>query len=143
MTPSERFWSKVDKSGECWLWTGRLYPNGYGHHGGRRSALGDRLAHRLAYELAVGSIPNGLVLDHLCAVKRCVNPEHLEPVTQQENLVRAMGGLCRSGHPMTEDNVYTRPDGKGRMCRTCRNQRSVESRARRRTRRDMETCAVA
>lgn len=85
----ERFWEKVDRRGpaDCWLWTatrtakdghGRFYPiTGKGV-----------LAHRFAYELLVGPIPDGLVIDHLCRVRLCVNPAHLEPVTAEENTRR-------------------------------------------------------
>ena len=89
-TESERFWSKVDKNGPggCWLWTASLNNRGYGRFGptGQRKLV---RAHRWAYEAVVGPIPDGLVIDHLCGVKRCVNPAHLEPVTNFENLRRA------------------------------------------------------
>lgn len=76
----------ADKSGECWLWTGTIALNGYGliyRQGG--PLVG---AHRLAYEVHVGPIPKGYELDHLCRVRRCVNPAHLEPVTHSENVRR-------------------------------------------------------
>lgn len=85
--PAERFWSKVDKGAddECWLWTASTDGHGYGQfwNGERRMPT-----HRWAYEQARGPIPEGLQLDHLCRVRRCVNPDHLEAVTQAENIRR-------------------------------------------------------
>ncbi len=70
---------------ECWVWIARLNRNGYG----RLSALGrEHMAHRLSYEVHTGPIPDGLLLDHLCSVRSCVNPRHLEPVTHQVNTLR-------------------------------------------------------
>lgn len=123
----ERFWSKVEKTTDgCWLWQGGMYSNGYGQFalGGtpRRTAL----AHRMAYEQCVGPIPQGKDLDHLCRVRHCVNPEHLEPVTRSENLLRSpiMGQgnrletHCKQGHERSTENVYI---VKGtRQCRVCR-----------------------
>lgn len=85
---SERLWEKVEIVGTCWLWTARPSKNGYGgiSLGGQRAPR--VYAHRLAYELLVGPIPPGLVLDHLCFNKLCVNPDHLEPVTAAENTRR-------------------------------------------------------
>ena len=80
-----RFWSKVKKSRGCWLWQGAINTNGYGnfHNKGRTVK-----AHRFAYEICVGEIPKGLTIDHLCRVRHCVNPSHLEPVTMRENFLR-------------------------------------------------------
>lgn len=99
----ERFWKKVDKTASCWLWTASL-AKGYGqfHMNG---AL--RMAHRVAYEALIGPIAVGLDLDHLCRVPRCVNPDHLEPVTHRENVLRSesfaakqvMRTECPHGHP--------------------------------------------
>ncbi len=82
----QRFWAKVSKTDECWLWTGSKN-DGYGKF---RPVANQRpvLAHRYAYELLVGPIPRDLTLDHLCRVHSCVNPEHLEPVTRRENILR-------------------------------------------------------
>lgn len=80
----------IDVNG-CWLWRGSHGPasNGYGRIGvGTQRQRRSRLAHRVSYELLVGPIPDGLVLDHLCGVRHCVNPDHLEPVTQKENVRR-------------------------------------------------------
>ena len=83
--PQQRFWAKVNKTPDCWLWTGGKTGHGYGVFSlhGR-----DVRAHRAAYEFLVGAIPSGLVIDHLCRVPACVNPEHLQPVTQQINCLR-------------------------------------------------------
>jgi hypothetical protein len=112
----------------CWLWTGRLNRYGYGH------AIFDRklqLAHRVAYTLFKGSIPSGLQLDHLCRVRCCINPDHLEPVTNKENLSRGRNSKrdqshCVNGHEFTEENTYWYAD-KGyrhRMCRECASARN-------------------
>lgn len=124
-----RFWAKVDRSGPvpdskpeiggCWLWVASCQPSGYGQiRRGKTTAL----AHRVAYELLVGPIGDGLDLDHLCRVRSCVNPAHLEPVTRRENARRGLRGVllvaCPKGHPYSDQNTYICPDGS-RRCRTC------------------------
>jgi hypothetical protein len=120
----ELFWDRVDQSGECWLWLGST-TRGYGHLAidGRT-----RMAHRVAYELANGPIPTGLVIDHLCRNHSCVRPDHLEPVTNYENVIvrgespvaRAVRtGLCKRGHP--------RLRGKGN-CQQCERDRARRTR---------------
>lgn len=81
----DRFWSKVDTAGFCWWWQGCKVPSGYGtfYYNGAR-----HYAHRIAYELTKGFIPEGLVIDHLCREPSCVNPSHLEVVTHRENVLR-------------------------------------------------------
>lgn len=126
-TIEERFWSKVDKSGDCWLWTAGRTSLGYGQFSISRKPL---LSHRFAYILLVGPIPDGLQLDHLCRVRHCVNPKHLEPVTGAENTRRGVGPSaanarktsCVNGHAFTEENTYIY--GGDRNCRTCRNEAS-------------------
>ena len=130
MSPEERFWSKVDKSGDCWLWTGALGRGGYGHFYWQGT---NKRAHRVAYKFAVGPIPEGLYLDHLCRVRNCVNPSHLEPVTPGENTRRGETGHhmrekatrithCPQGHAYDASNTRVRPGGK-RECRACDRER--------------------
>jgi hypothetical protein len=98
MTNVERFWSKVEKDGpvpdyeptlgKCWIWTGAKNNKGYGNYRLLHMKWATT-AHRVSYELCVGEIPNGLYLDHLCRVRSCVNPNHLEPVSNTENIHRA------------------------------------------------------
>ena len=78
----KRFLKKINKTNSCWLWTGRLYKEGYGEFGWNN---GHGRAHRFSYTYYKGKIPNGLVIDHLCRVRSCVNPDHLEAVTIREN----------------------------------------------------------
>jgi hypothetical protein len=125
-TLDQALWSRVEKTDGCWLWGGAK-SFGYGQLTFRRKGY---KAHRLAYELLVGPIPDGLQIDHLCRVRNCVNPEHLEPVTQLENQRRTQpyrnrwvpfepGRTCRKGHPWTRENVLVWVGGK-RGCRTCK-----------------------
>jgi hypothetical protein len=114
----------------CWHWTGRVARDGYGflHVGGGRYVL----AHRWSYEHHVGPIPEGLTIDHLCRVRHCVNPEHLEPVTQRVNNLRsesepaknARKTHCKRGHEFTPENTYRHRDGR-RECGTCKVLRRV------------------
>jgi hypothetical protein len=124
-----RFWSKVALPNEqgCMSWLDRPTRGGYGklHIGGR----GGRViyAHRISYVLAYGPIPEGLVIDHLCRRRACVNAVHLEAVTQRENLLRGTGTAainaakthCPAGHPYDEVNTYRSPCGT-RGCRACK-----------------------
>lgn len=90
---AERFWSKVDTSGICWEWTAAR-SDGYGQF---KSGPGEPAgAHRWAYQYLVGPIPVGVQLDHLCRNRACVNPDHLEPVSQRENILRGYGGAGRT-----------------------------------------------
>ncbi|MHB8484087.1 MAG: HNH endonuclease signature motif containing protein [Nitrospiria bacterium] len=115
----------VTESG-CWLWLG--YDNGEGY-GRTRLPDGGKLfyAHRLSYEAFIGKIPKGLQLDHLCRVPSCVNPKHLEPVTNRENTIRGTAGdwqlaktHCPQGHPYSGDNLVLVKNGKGRACKICK-----------------------
>lgn len=89
----ERFWEKVSVAGpnECWQWRGSVTAGGYGNF---KFAGSNEYAHRAAYMLSVGEIPEGLHIDHLCRNRLCVNPAHLEPVTQRENNARNETRSC-------------------------------------------------
>jgi hypothetical protein len=114
----------------CWRSTGGLTPKGYA-----RFKFDDRSGqgHRFAYLALVGPIPEGLELDHLCRVRHCINPAHLEAVTHLENVNRRVipGPVthCIHGHEYTPDNTYTYPGGK-RVCRICKNDEKARYRAR-------------
>ncbi len=114
----------VSASG-CWLWNGPLSSDGYGKFQMRSRS---RIAHRAAYEIIVGPIPAGLELDHLCRVRHCVNPEHLEPVTQAENTRRSdipwmvvkRSGRCKNGHLLAETGIKRRRgDRQHIICGEC------------------------
>lgn len=84
----DRFWMKVQKGTDCWLWVGAISDNGYGSF---RLPSGARGAHRIAYEWSVGPIPEGMDLDHRCSTRSCVNPSHLRPVTRKQNMEHMQG----------------------------------------------------
>lgn len=88
-TREERFWSKVDKSGECWIWTAGHFKAGYGSFSQGRSIPG--LAHRASYEMAFGDIPEGMMVDHICHNRGCVRPEHLRLATNKQNMENPSG----------------------------------------------------
>jgi hypothetical protein len=139
LSEADRFWSKVDRTAgpdSCWLWTASKFRDGYGQF--RLDGHGRNVsAHRYAYELLVGPVPEGLHLDHVrargCTSRACVNPAHLEPVTCRENLMRGSGFAavnagkthCAHGHKFSLENTYFRPKG-GRACRACRREAEVE-----------------
>lgn len=112
----------------CWMWDGAFAGSGYGQdfYKGKKWR-----AHRSTYERLVGPIPAGMDLDHLCRNRRCVNPDHLEPVTRRENLLRgetrtarnAAVTHCPQGHPYTEANTYVRASG-ARVCKKCNAERN-------------------
>lgn len=121
------FWSKVDAGDNgCWLWTAARKADGYGVFAIERAA---KRAHRVSYEALVGPIPSGLQLDHLCRTRHCVNPDHLEPVSQHENnrrgesrsSLRARQTECVNGHPFDDQNTAWVQQGKYRLrrCKAC------------------------
>lgn len=131
-----RFWDKVtpEPNSGCWLWTAYCKPNGYAQFGFERGNV--QYGHRVAYKTLVGNIPKGMCIDHICRVRSCVNPMHMEVVTPQENIIR--GDLpeltvkrhaaithCPHGHPYAGDNLYVTKTGH-RHCRECVRQRGRE-----------------
>ena len=124
-----RFWSKVVKTSTCWLWTAAQNGAGYGYFRTGSTKDGSRrnvLAHRWAFEAANGRSPKGQV-DHLCRVRHCVRPSHLDDVTQRENLLR--GQTIPAAHaakkecPRCGANYRYRRDGR-RYCSPCSNRGS-------------------
>lgn len=120
----ELFWAKVRRTDDCWEWAAAKDQDGYGMFwDGSRTVR----AHRFSFELALGPVPAGLRLDHLCRNTSCVRPEHLEVVTHQVNQLRstsfsgtnAAKTHCKNGHPFDEVNTRARSDHPGRVCRTC------------------------
>lgn len=113
----------------CWIWLGHITPKGYGLIKIKRQ---DRLVHRFVYERFKGPIPAGLQIDHLCRMRCCVNPDHLECVTSRVNTLRgfnppAMNARkthCKNGHPLVGENVIVRPRDASRECRLCTKERS-------------------
>ena len=140
---SERLWRRVDKNGplalelgsNCWLWLGCKNNGGYGQIIGKKNKRPFAYkVHRIAYEIVKGPIPSNLTLDHLCRVRHCVNPDHLEVVSLVENVMRGNGvGVknshkthCPKGHPLVEGNVYMHLDG-GKQCKICTKAAAVKN----------------
>jgi hypothetical protein len=127
----KRFFKKVNKTSGCWIWIGAINNYGYGMvqiNGSKHSA------HRISYEIAKGAIADNLQIDHLCRNRRCINPEHLEAITQKENLLRGetiaaknkSKTHCPKGHPYSKKNTIMKNKGGGyrsRQCRICRNEK--------------------
>ncbi len=141
-TNEEVFWSFVNKTATCWLWTGGLTRKGYGSfqvrwEDGSYKTVG---AHRFAYELLIGPIPDGKVLDHIvCDNPPCVNPWHTVPTTDEKNILRGTSPPaqhsrqthCKNGHALTDDNIYHSACYQGeRRCKVCARQRTVNYRNR-------------
>jgi hypothetical protein len=123
--------ARITRSEGCWLWGGPPASTGYGQV---RWEGRPRHTHRLVYELLVGPVPEGLVLDHKCRTRLCVNPEHLEPVTHRENILRGVGLTavharkthCPAGHAYSPSN--TRIYGGKRHCLACQRERPIRRR---------------
>src|SRR6266436_3195576 len=120
----DRFWQKVELAASgCWLWTASKTLDGYGHFKVGKAAP---LAHRWLYEQLYGPIAAGMQCDHLCRVRHCVNPFHLEIVSQKVNISRGNVAMrfgsrthCSRGHQYTGENTYILPRTGERRCRIC------------------------
>lgn len=124
--PNAIFMSKVREQNDgCWKWVGTLTRTPTGSYGSMSVNGRSVAAHRMSWQLFRGTIPDGLQIDHLCRNTRCVNPLHLEPVTQRENILRGVGFAavnarkthCKRGHEFSPENTITQ--ASGRACRTC------------------------
>jgi len=128
LPPTDRFFSKVNKTDGCWLWNSTPSTKGYGMYwvDGKYA-----LAHRYSYQKFVGDIKDGYQIDHLCRVRKCVNPEHLQQVTQKENILRGTGVTsvnhkkthCMNGHEFSKENTYITKKNS-RRCRICLREKS-------------------
>ena len=141
-SPAVEAWRRIaprlaaDRETGCHRFTGAKI-DGYGQ---ARVDGRSQLVHRVAYELFVGPIPDGLQVDHLCRVRECANPAHLEAVTQAENMRRGRHGVlyeipaeCKHGHPLNEANLSlgNKPNGSRWFCRICKREATRRYRARR------------
>lgn len=140
-----RFWAKVNRDGPvhptlgtpCWLWTAAENGRGYGYFRGR-PRLGTNRAHKVAWILSRGPVPTGTEIDHLCRVRNCVNPAHLEAVPHLVNVRRGRAGKpnaekthCPQGHPYAGENLYVYV--RRRRCLSCKRRMWREWRARQAT----------
>lgn len=127
-----------DEPAKCWGWKGGVSPEGYARIKAERTSRFPAYAHRVSWEYFVGRIPNGLVIDHLCRTRSCVNPRHLRVVSHKENILSGVGAcasnakktVCPHGHPL--DGVVRTRYGMGRCCLQCH--REGEARRKRRLR---------
>ena len=127
----KRFWAKVSKTKNCWLWIGAKDSDGYGNWSHSKKNV---KPHRFSYELHIEKIPKGLVIDHLCRVRNCVNPKHLRAVSNRTNLAAGIGFTstnlkkthCPKKHPYSGSNLYRYKNA--RMCKQCAIQRQREKR---------------
>ena len=120
----QRFWNYILKTETCWLWESVIDPTGYGKfYDGKRNTY----AHRYSYELSGKKIPDGFTIDHLCRNRACVNPNHLEAVTNRDNVLRGIGITaknarkthCNRGHSLDGENLWRDKIGR-RICRMCK-----------------------
>jgi len=131
LSARDRFWLSVSKTEDCWLWTGYLNHAGYGAFFDH----GRTLAHRYAWEMDHGPVPNGMAVDHICFVRACVNPAHLRLLTISENCsrkLRSLSAYCQRGHEWTPENTYITPAKGTRVCKVCRRGRQAKYDAQRR-----------
>ena len=127
----KRFFEKINKTETCWIWTATINRGGYGMF--RDGKM--KNAHRVSYEIIKGPIPEGLFLDHICRVRHCVNPDHLEPVTNKENVLRGesicaknkLKTHCKRGHEFISENIIIESENR-RRCKTCYNERQNQYR---------------
>lgn len=136
MCPVRRFWEKAEITETCWIWHGCINDQGYAQI---RVDGKTRNAAKFAFEQSRGQVPEGLVLDHLCRVRHCVNPRHLEPVTNKENILRGISPPaqkarkthCKRGHEFSLENTrhYDKRSPGGRTCFLCTQLRRKEGRA--------------
>jgi hypothetical protein len=125
------FWNKVDKTGDCWIWTAKV-DDGYG----RWAPPGETkqyLVHRLSFAVLKEKIQNNLQVDHLCKVRNCLNPDHLEQVTTKENTRRGLAkkfntdpNLCPYGHEYDKEVPGKAPDSIYKVCTTCAKEKGAE-----------------
>ncbi len=125
-SPEMRLHSRLRKDYEtgCWLWTGSRNGTGYGQIWLDGTMVG---THRFSYEIHIGPIPENMTLDHLCRVRHCFNPRHLEVATHRTNILRGTGATarnarktrCKNGHLFDESNTYWRAGRTKRRCREC------------------------
>jgi hypothetical protein len=137
MTSARFFLAKIkEQPNGCWIWTGATGGHGVHVYG----VYGETTAHKWSYEYFVGPVPDGLVVDHFfCENKMCVNPWHVEPTTQRENLLRSPITLnsintakthCINGHEFTPENTYISPTNGQRVCRACKREWAARARKR-------------
>lgn len=129
--PVQGFFGNIEYNTDgCWLWMGALDKDGYGYYAAYRKR---ERVHRYSYELLREDIPDGLVIDHLCRVRSCANPEHLEAVTDVENIMRGNAPAvlnsqkthCVHGHELIGINLYIQKKTGKRFCRTCDRRRGL------------------